>query len=234
MLPQNADQLIATVLGTLPSRANQTINFTAPASPITLALNQTITLAASLVTPRACRSLSSIDASSTAAGSINGNVLSVTGAGTFVLDANQSGNSSFNPAPQVQQTLVVNPAGTTTALSSSANPAVYGQPVVFTAAITTVNARRFDPGPAVFSSSWTALCFRRRHRVGRGRPRLTSLAESFTSGASHAVKAVYSSNDELRWQQQFAGPNDSVNSGRRARPIKPHSDRLVHRQLGGA
>ena len=48
----------------------------------------------------------SIDSTSTGTGSISGSTLTVTGAGTFVLDANQAGNSNYNAAPQVQQTLV--------------------------------------------------------------------------------------------------------------------------------
>jgi hypothetical protein len=52
----------------------------------------------------------SIDPSSTGTGMINGSTLTITGAGTLVIDANQAGNSSYQPAMQVQQTVVVNPA----------------------------------------------------------------------------------------------------------------------------
>jgi hypothetical protein len=40
-----------------------------------------------------------------------GNILTVTTAGSIVLDANQAGTSNYNAAPQVQQALVVNKAG---------------------------------------------------------------------------------------------------------------------------
>ena len=55
----------------------------------------------------------SIDASSTGTGSISGNVLTVTGAGSIVLDANQAGNTNYNAAAQVLQTLVVAKANAT-------------------------------------------------------------------------------------------------------------------------
>jgi hypothetical protein len=82
---------------------------------------------------------------STGTGSINGNILTVTGAGSFVIDANQAGNTNYSAAPQVQLTLVVNPASqsiTFTALSPipfapgemitlSATGGTSGNPVVF-------------------------------------------------------------------------------------------------------
>ncbi|MCA9238465.1 MAG: hypothetical protein KDA44_23500, partial [Planctomycetales bacterium] len=49
----------------------------------------------------------SIDASSTGAGSIAGDVLTITAPGVFVLNANQAGNLSYNDAPQIQRTLTV-------------------------------------------------------------------------------------------------------------------------------
>jgi hypothetical protein len=48
-----------------------------------------------------------IDSSSTGAGRINGNNLTVTAAGTFVLVANHLDNTNYSAAPQVQQTLVL-------------------------------------------------------------------------------------------------------------------------------
>ncbi|MGD0733082.1 MAG: protease pro-enzyme activation domain-containing protein, partial [Terracidiphilus sp.] len=43
-------------------------------------------------------------------GSINGSTLTITGAGTIVINANQYGNSSYCSAPQVQQSITVNKA----------------------------------------------------------------------------------------------------------------------------
>lgn len=95
-------------------QASQTITFTPPVSPISFAPNETATLNA---TGGASGNpvVFTIDPTSTGAGNIpsGGNVLNVTGAGTFVLDANQAGNGSYSDAPQVQETLVVTPASQT-------------------------------------------------------------------------------------------------------------------------
>ena len=89
------------------SQAAQTINFTQPTSPVTYSSGLTIALVA---TGGASGNpvVFSIDASSTGTGSISGSTLTVTGAGTFVIDANQAGNTSYSAAPQVQRTVVVN------------------------------------------------------------------------------------------------------------------------------
>src|SRR5262249_62121962 len=64
-----------------------------------------------------------LDPSSTAgAGNIsNGTILNVTGVGSLVIDANQAGNSNYNPAPQVQQTIVVSKGNQTITFTSPAH-----------------------------------------------------------------------------------------------------------------
>jgi len=97
--------------------AAQTISFTAPAittytypvaAPITVAATATSTLPVTLA----------LDASSTGAGTFVGGVLTVTGAGTFVIDANQAGNGSYAPAPQVKLTITVNKATQTSSFTA--------------------------------------------------------------------------------------------------------------------
>ena len=51
-----------------------------------------------------------IDAASAGICSISGGVVSFVGAGSCIVDANQAGNATYNPAPQVQQSFVVAPA----------------------------------------------------------------------------------------------------------------------------
>ena len=80
------------------SLVNQTINFTAPTSQISFSPNEQVTLSAS-GGASGNPVVFTIDSSSTGSGSINGDVLTITGAGTFVLDANQTGNSDYNAAP---------------------------------------------------------------------------------------------------------------------------------------
>jgi len=101
----------------------QTITFPPPTSPVTYSASPvTLTATAS----SGLTVVYTIDASSTATGSISGSTLTITSPGSLVIDANQPGNSTYAVAPQVQQTIVVT-AGTngssftapTTALSSS-------------------------------------------------------------------------------------------------------------------
>jgi len=84
--------------------SSQTIAFTPPTSPVTFGV-MPITLTAT--------STSSLAATFTVLsgpGSVSGNQLTVTGAGTITVAANQSGNTDYTAAPQVTQTVVVNKA----------------------------------------------------------------------------------------------------------------------------
>ena len=122
------------------SKANQVIQFTAPASPINFVANQTITFSA---TGGASGNavLFSLDPSSTGSGTISGNVLTVTGAGSLVIDANQAGNGNYNPAAQVQHTLVVNNATPVPTVAVTAGgPVVLGTGTVLTATATLSSA----------------------------------------------------------------------------------------------
>ncbi len=106
------------------NKASQTISFTAPTSPITFVPNETVDLSAS-GGASGNAVVFSIDASSSGTGSISGSTLTVTGAGTFVLDANQASNSNYNAAPQVQQTLVVNQADQTINFTAPTSPITF-------------------------------------------------------------------------------------------------------------
>jgi len=90
------------------SQAPQAINFTQPATPVVFSSGLTIALTA---TGGASGSavVFTLDSSSTAAGSISGNTLTVTSAGNLVIDANQAGNADYSAAPQVQRTVLVSP-----------------------------------------------------------------------------------------------------------------------------
>src|SRR5208283_2488814 len=54
---------------------------------------------------------------STGTGSIAGNLLTVTGAGAIMLDANQAGNGNYSAAAQVQREIDFNAGGTQLTLS---------------------------------------------------------------------------------------------------------------------
>ncbi len=95
--------------------AAQIITFTPPASPVTYGVAP-VTLSAG--TTSGLTVMFTIDPSSTATGNIAGNTLTITSAGTLVIDANQSGNVDYQAAAQVQNTIVVNPANYVVTASS--------------------------------------------------------------------------------------------------------------------
>jgi hypothetical protein len=84
--------------------STQTIIFTPPASPVTYPVAP-ITLSAT-----ATSGLPVTLSVMSGPGSVTGNTLTVTGTGTIVIAANQSGNSTYAPAPQVTQSIVINPS----------------------------------------------------------------------------------------------------------------------------
>jgi sugar lactone lactonase YvrE len=88
---------------------SQAISFTAPASPVTYSSGLTIALSAT-GGASANPVTFTVDGSSTGAGTVSGSTLTVTTAGTIVIDANQAGNANYFAAAQVQQTVVVNQA----------------------------------------------------------------------------------------------------------------------------
>ncbi len=129
--------------GTLTAQA---INFTQPTTPVTYSSGLTIPLVA---TGGASGNpiVFTIDGSGTGAGNISGSNLNVTGVGSFVIDANQAGNSTYSAAPQVQRTVVVTQASQTINFTQPTSPVTYasalqitlsatggasGNPVVFT------------------------------------------------------------------------------------------------------
>jgi len=112
----------------------QTITFTQPTTPYALG-GGTVTLSAtggSSGNPV----VFTVDGSSTATGSIVGNILIITSTGTLVIDANQAGGANYAAATQVQKSIVVTvPASytspTTAVGSTSATQTAY---VTFTTA----------------------------------------------------------------------------------------------------
>jgi len=117
-----APQVQRTVVSNAPGA--QAINFTQPTTPQTYSAGLTISLVA---TGGASGNpvVFTIDGSSTGAGSISGSTLTVTAVGTFVIDANQAGNSSYTAAPQVQRTAVVNQAPQTINFTQPTSPVTY-------------------------------------------------------------------------------------------------------------
>ena len=108
------------------NKAAQSITFAAQGAPATFAPGLTVTLSA---TGGASTSpvVFSVDSGTdtTGAGTISGNVLTVTQAGNIVIDANQATDANYAAAPQVQQTFVVNKASQTITFIALSQPLHY-------------------------------------------------------------------------------------------------------------
>jgi hypothetical protein len=134
-------------------KANQAITFTS--TPPTGETVGGATYTPSATATSALTVAITVDSSSSSVCTINGGgVVSFTGAGTCTLDANQAGNSSWNSAPQVQQSVTVGKANQTITFTSSAPTAATVGGATYTAAATGGGS-----GNAVtFSSGSTAVC----------------------------------------------------------------------------
>ncbi len=110
-------------------------------------------------------------------------------AGSHSITVRYAGNGSFAPNSSKALTQTVNPATTTTSLTSSANPTVFGQAVTFSAAISAVAPGAGIPsGIVTFRDGATAL----------GTMPLTAGTASFTTSSlvagNHSITASYAGN----------------------------------------
>jgi len=120
-------------------------------------------------------------------GSIIGNIVTITGAGTIVIKAEQAGNENFNAAPSVNQTLIVNKAASTVALSSSANPSTFGQSVIFTAQVSGPAGTALPRGTVIFKDGATVIGAVVLSATGQATTTIATL-----SVGTHSVTAEYS------------------------------------------
>jgi hypothetical protein len=119
------------VNGTLTvTAATQTIGFTAPVSPVTYGVSP-ISLSAT-----ASSGLAVIFIVSSGPCTVSGNTLTVTGAGTCVVAANQPGNADYTAAAAVLQSLVINKESVIVNSASSLSPSIYGDNVALTFTLT--------------------------------------------------------------------------------------------------
>ncbi len=124
-----------------PGLLPQTITFTAPTTPITFGNPASFTVAATGGASGNPVVFSILSGPAT----VSGNTVTVTGAGTIVVAADQAGNSTYAQAGEVTRTVVVNQATQTIAFTAPASPVAFsstpislsatggasGNPVVF-------------------------------------------------------------------------------------------------------
>jgi len=114
-------------------------------------------------------------------------------AGAKTITAAYGGDSNFNGSPSAGMAHTVNKADTATALTSSANPSVYGQSVTFTATVTVVApGAGTATGTVTFKDGTTTL----------GTGTLTGGVATFTTSAlsvaSHSITACYGSDGNFK------------------------------------
>ena len=103
------------------NQATQTINFTAPTSPVVYGVSP-ITLVATGGTSGNAVVFSVVSGP----GTVSGSTLTITGVGTIVVAANQTGNANYAAATQVTQSVVVNQATQTITFTAPTSPVTYG------------------------------------------------------------------------------------------------------------
>jgi hypothetical protein len=102
----------------------------------------------------------SVDATSSAVCAIASGVVTFSAPGSCVLNANQAGNGTFNAATQVQQSLTVGMASTTTTITThTPNPSVVGTPIVVSVSVGVVAPGGGSPTGNVTVSDGSSNCF---------------------------------------------------------------------------
>jgi sugar lactone lactonase YvrE len=155
----------------------QTITFAAPASPVNYGV--------------ASISLSAISSSGlnvtfsvlSGPASVSGSTLTVTGAGTVVVAANQSGNANYAVAPQVTQSITVNKIAPSVGLTASPNPVLVQNTVTLTATVS--SSVSTSTGSVIFSDGGTTLG---TINLAGG---IATLTTSTLAAGSHSITAAY-------------------------------------------
>jgi hypothetical protein len=94
----------------------------------------------------------SLSSSNTSVATISGNTVTIVGAGSTIITASQAGNSTFNPAADVQQTLTVNKANQTITFTALAQKIVGDAAFSLTASTTSNLAISFSSSNAAVAT----------------------------------------------------------------------------------
>ena len=115
--------------------------------------------------------------------------------GTYTVTAVYSGDDDYVTSTSSDLSQQVNKAATTTTVSSSANPSVFGQPVTFTATVAASAPGVGNPtGTITFTDGGTTLGV---VAVGPGTGEMATLTTSALVVAPHAIIATYSGDTEF-------------------------------------
>ncbi len=158
------------------NQASQTITFTPPISPVIFGVSPV-----TLVATGGSSGNSVIFSVLSGPGTISGHTLTVTGAGTLQIAANQGGNANYTAASQVMQSIVVNKATPVVTLQSNANPALLQSTTTLTAMVSAGAT-----GTISFLDGTTPL------GTSTASGGIATLAISTLAAGSHAITAAYS------------------------------------------
>lgn len=112
---------------------------------------------------------------------VSGSTVSLLAVGTCTVTANQAGNGTYQPAPQVSQSFQITQAVSSVTLTSSASTVFFGQPVTLTATVTGVS----PSGSVVFRDGAATL-----GTVTLASGTATFTTSTLTAGA-HQLSASY-------------------------------------------
>ncbi len=177
------------------NQAAQTISFTAPTSPVTFGVSPIPLVATGGASGNAV-TFTVVSGS----GTITGSTLTVTGAGTIVVAANQAGNTNYSAATQVTASVIVGQAVSSTSLASSTNPILVTNPTTFTASVSSTVST--STGTVSFFDGTTLLG---TVAVANG---TASYTTSLLSVGPHSITADYSGNANL--SASISSPVDEV------------------------
>jgi hypothetical protein len=114
---------------------------------------------------------------------LNGNALTITGAGSVIFAANQPGSSNYAAAPQVTETIPINKAQSVVAVASSVNPVLVQDGITFTATVT--SSVGTPTGAVTFLDGTTPL------GTGTLSGGVATFAISSLTAGSHTITASY-------------------------------------------
>jgi hypothetical protein len=114
---------------------------------------------------------------------LSGNSLTVNGAGTVAIAANQAGNANYAPAPQVVENIPVNKVLPTASITSSANPALLQNAITLSATI--ASGAGTPTGTVTFLDGSTPL------GTGTLSGGVVTLTTSSLAAGTHSITAAY-------------------------------------------
>jgi autotransporter-associated beta strand protein len=152
--------------------------------------------------------------------SISGDTVTILKAGSTTITASQAGNASYSAAASVAQVLTVNNAATTTTLSTSGTPSIYGGSVTLTATV----APTIGGGTVQFYDNAVALGSPVALSSGQAQ-----LATSALVTGSHSITATYSGTTNYNGSTASA-LTQTVNKATPTIPTPPTASDIVYGQ----